>query len=1453
MSQSRRLLGLSTLAVVLLALAGCKTDVSGDQSDLLTCSNNQIPNEAGTMCVDRPLECESGKIPDEAGEMCVDVPFAGPDPVYFPSADEAVIYLNRQHIDQIYSDWVLHLWNTDCTGGWAPQVTSDATAPTSWPDGPSINGSGVDPIYGAYWVLNIQANSSCGHWIVHNRAGDNQTNNSKLELDGTGKFARMAFVIAKDDMRSADVSQGIPICIGDNGVCEAPEPPARALKNAAAHWIDASTLVWNSGGSVDKLFAASNGGMDQDAEGNITGSELSANLVATTLTPEQAERVPHLANWPAYAVDGLSEAQIISATKGQIWVTGTDGNGSLVGTEVQTARLLDALYTEGEADADEAELGVVYAGGDITVSVWAPTAHSVRLKVFNDGSPKRLLDTVDMTVDAATGIWSYTDSEERLDRRFYRFAASIYDRENDVIANIESTDPYSVGAAERSYYSQFVNLNDDDTQPEGWGSVTPPTLATPESAVIYEGHVRDFSILDQSTSEANRGKYLAFTESGSVPMQHLAELKQSGLTHFHALPTADIATIDEREEARIEVTDTVAKLCAIAPSAPVCGVESNSATLISLLQGYEPTSNDAKNLVEAMREFDGFNWGYDPLLFNVPEGSYASDADGIARIKELRAMNQALNAMGLRTVMDVVYNHTAGAGLVYASSTFDKLVPGYYYRRNPTSGAIETVSCCNDTAPENAMFGKFVKDSVVHWAKHYGYNDFRFDLMTFIPKSVVLAARDAVHEFAPDSYFYGEGWNMGGSSENDAIFERSVQRNMTGTGVGTFNDVMRDPMRELKLVKGENVDKIRIGLAGNLAGFEFYNSASAKVTGDTVGGYTADPQESINYVSKHDNETLWDMIQKQDALDGYDDADNLVSTVSAANRARIQNLTLSLNMLSQGVPFFHMGSDLLRSKSMDRNTYDAGDWYNYVDFTQNTNNWAVGMPLDRGNSSEDWIRTQFNNANTLPVAADIQLSSDVFNEFLRIAQTSALFSLPDLASVSDRLGFHNTGTDQVDGVIAMSLDDGTGLTDLDPAFDAIMVVFNGNGAETSIDVRTASGFSLHPVQAASADALVRDASFSEAVRDEGGENVTYGTFTVPAYTTAVFVKTQAGAQGSGLSAGATVPATGAIDNPFDVGVYLRGDMTGWSTNSPFFFTSDGVFTAFADLTAATNYGFKIASADWNTVDFGNSNPLVELDKPKTLNPGEGNLSFTPGVSGRYRFSVNVTTPGAPVLTISRDLPSYANTLYLKGGMNGWADVDAMTYLGDNLYSLVLTLAQGDQGFKIADTSWGAPDLGGASAGLTLIANSQLGLQNGDSQNLTVSIGEDLGGDYRFNLYAADTEQPVLDLVVSGGFQTDLYIKGSMNSWGIGNPMTHLGGGIHQVDITLAQGGYEFKLATAGWETEFSCSCLLKSFEKSQMQRGGGNSQLVVEKTSVTYRITLDTNFAEPRVTVVELP
>ncbi|MBB3167302.1 alpha-1,6-glucosidase domain-containing protein [Simiduia aestuariiviva] len=1367
--------------------------------------------------------------------------FSGPDPEYFPADDEAVIYFNRQHMDQSYSDWVLHLWNEGCAGGWAAQVTDDATAPTNWPEGPGINGAGVDPIYGAYWVLRVQPESSCGNWIIHNRAADNQSNDQRIDLAAQGKFARMAFVIANANMRSARVSEGAPICVND--VCEPAAPAARVIRDAAAHWVDAETLVWNVA-SGDALFAAPQGGMAVDDAGDIQGAALSASLQPTTLTVEQAARIPHLANWAAFSVSGLTREQIRTATQGQLWVTGTDAQGNLVGTAVQTARLLDALYTAQENDADEAALGITYDRKTIAVSVWAPTAHNVTLEVFKRNH--KLWQTVPMDFDSATGIWTARGKKAHWNNRYYRFVVDIYDAANDLVRAVETTDPYSVNVSANGTLSHFVDLDDRRTQPAGWGSVAAPALVAPEQAVIYEGHVRDFSIRDESTRKPLRGKYLAFADRNSYPVRHLRELQAAGLTHFHALPTADFATTNELARARVELNDTVKKLCYAEPSAPVCGVESDSATLLAVLESYDPTTDAGRDLVNAMRQLDGFNWGYDPFHYNVPEGSYASRATGVHRIKELRAMNQALHGMGLRVVMDVVYNHTSSSGFDAASSTFDKLVPGYYFRRDPITGNTENASGAgSDTAGENRMFGKFIKDSVVHWAKHYGYDDFRFDLMTFIPKSVIEETRAAVQAFKPDSYFYGEGWNMPGSSANDAIFERAEQFNMAGSGVGTYNDRMRDPMRYLALVKGENVDRIRAGLAGNLADFSFYNSASERVTADTVGAYGKDPQDTVNYVSKHDNETLWDMIQKEGAVD---------VAMSAADRARIQNLTLAMPLLAQGVPFLHMGSDLLRSKSMDRNTYDAGDWYNYVDFTQRTNNWAVAMPIDRGDASEDWIRAQFNNPNTYADSADIQLSAAVFKEFLRIAQASPLFSLTDLASVQARVGFHNTGRTQVPGMIAMSIDDGLGVPDLDPNLDAVMVVFNGNASTASVRVRTAEGFELHALQAASSDTAVRAANFANewVLEDVDGvaTEVSYGTFTVPAYSAAVFVKVQRGAQGPGMDANATIAGGGPVDKPYGATPLLRGDMNGWGTSLPFMYNGDGSYTAFVTLDAGVGYNFKVASSDWSTVNFGatsDAERAVVLGEVEPMAGTNDNLFFTAPSTGEYRFTVDASNASAPLLTVTLAAP-YANTVYLKGSMNGWSDVLAVPYVGQGIYQVPMYLAAGSYQFKLADASWSAPNLGLQTGGDVIGVNGSVTLADGSNDNINVTLAN--SGDYVFTLDTRDAVNPQLHLVQANRLPSPMYLKGSMNGWSNVDALTELGDNRYQIAVPLSAGGYEFKIANDNWSVEFTADGSVQLLQPRALVPGAGkgNSTLQLQGGG-TVMFTLDANFAEPLLTV----
>ena len=298
---------------------------------------------------------------------------------------------------------------------------------------------------------------------------------------------------------------------------------------------------------------------------------------------------------------------------------------------------------------------------------------------------------------------------------------------------------------------------------------------------------------------------------------------------------------------------------------------------------------------------DGYNWGYDPWHYTTPEGSYATDPDGTTRIVEYREMVEALNETGLRVVMDVVYNHTTASGQD-PKSVLDKVVPGYYHRLD-ADGDIETSTCCQNTATEHRMMEKLMVDSVVTWAKQYKVDGFRFDLMGHHSKANMLAVRAALDALtlAEDGvdgksiYLYGEGWNFG-EVQNNARFVQATQLNMAGTGIGTFNDRLRDAVRgggpfdtdprlqgfatglsfdpngadqgddpHAKLLLEQ--DQIRVGLTGNLRDYEFEGMDGTIITGADVdyngspAGYTDDPQEAITYVDAHDNETLFDALQ----------------------------------------------------------------------------------------------------------------------------------------------------------------------------------------------------------------------------------------------------------------------------------------------------------------------------------------------------------------------------------------------------------------------------------------------------------------------------------------------------------------------------------------------------------------------------------------------------------------
>ncbi len=346
---------------------------------------------------------------------------------------------------------------------------------------------------------------------------------------------------------------------------------------------------------------------------------------------------------------------------------------------------------------------------------------------------------------------------------------------------------------------------------------------------------------------------------------------------------------------------------------------------------------------------------------------------------------------------------------------------------------------------------------------------------------------------------------------------------MGGTGIGTFSDRLRDAVRGggpfdggtsritnqgfiNGLVYDPNAqalppdaaeaemllsaDQIRVGLAGNLAAYEFEAADGVVRRGDEIdyngspAGYTDDPQENIVYVSAHDNETLFDVSQYKHPLG-----------TSTADRARAQNLGIDFTALAQGVNFFHAGVDLLRSKSLDRDSFNSGDWFNRLDFTYQSNNWAVGLPVASKNLSE-WpiMQPLLADPALAPEPADIAATVAHMREMLEIRSGSPLFSLPTAQDVKDRLAFHNTGPDQVPGLIVMSVSDLVG-SDLDPDFEEIVVLFNATDEIQSFTLPSSADreWELHPVQQTSADPVVQTASYAE------------GSFTVPARTTAVFV------------------------------------------------------------------------------------------------------------------------------------------------------------------------------------------------------------------------------------------------------------------------------------------------------------------------------------------------------------
>ncbi|RSS76781.1 pullulanase-type alpha-1,6-glucosidase, partial [Streptomyces sp. WAC06614] len=993
---------------------------------------------------------------DVAADRTLDVTRTGE--IWLEQGQEAVRTERPAHPPQDTTKAVLHHRRTDgAYDGWGLHVWTGAAQPTDWSR--PLPPARFDA-YGAVYEVPLAPGATSLSYILHKGDEKDLPADQSLDLKATG---HEAWLLAGRDQ---------PLLPQPTGSAAALD-----LGKAQAVWLDRDTLAWNgpeAAASVQLL--ASRAGAISVRDGRLVeGGAQWLRLTPAALTDAQKRKFPHLAGHRAFTVDPRDRDRVREALRGQLVASARTATGAvLAATGVQLAGVLDDLYATGAA------LGPVFSRDRVTLSVWAPTAQQVALEL--DGR------TLPMRRDDTTGVWSATGGRAWAGKP-YRFAVTVWaPAVQQVVTNLV-TDPYSTALTTDSRRSLAVDLAAPALQPPGWRELSKPAAVPFTTAQIQELHIRDFSIADPTSRHP--GQYLAFTDTDSAGMRHLRELAASGTSYVHLLPAFDFGTVPEDPEDR---------------TAPACD-----------LKVYAPDSEQQQACVAAAAAKDGFNWGYDPLHYTVPEGSYAGDPDGAARTVEFRRMVQSLNGAGLRTVMDVVYNHTVAAGQS-EQSVLDRIVPGYYQRLLP-DGTVATSTCCANTAPENAMMGRLVVDSVVTRAKQYKVDGFRFDLMGHHPKANILAVRQALDALTPQKdgvdgkkiILYGEGWNFGEVAD-DARFVQATQQNMAGTGIATFSDRARDAVRgggpfdEDPRVQGfatglytapngspanggpeqqkarllHAQDLIKVGLSGNLAGYRFTDTTGRTVTGAQVdyngrpAGYAAAPGDALAYVDAHDNESLYDALTYK-----------LPPGTTESDKARMQVLAMATAALSQGPALSQAGTDLLRSKSLDRNSFDSGDWFNAIHWDCRTGNgFGRGLPPAADNRAK-WPYAKPLLTGPAPGCAEIGAASAAYRDLLRIRTTEPGFALPTAAEVQARLAFPLSGTTETPGVITMTLDD-------------LVIVFNATPDDRAprVPALAGQGYRLHPVQATGADPVVRRATYDR----------TSGTFTVPARTVGVFTR-----------------------------------------------------------------------------------------------------------------------------------------------------------------------------------------------------------------------------------------------------------------------------------------------------------------------------------------------------------